>query len=266
MTRSQQLYIMAKVPRSMMIVMTAIGSRSTNSASPWIPEEPENISEAFDTFSGDNSLGQEDTKFYLVSHSITFEPVNFSREALPDLINLWESTANTIRHAVFVAPSGPCAGGSRDVRTEEGLLHRYFVHRFMRHPVAKYSPKVEFEAAIPIGIIDIDCLSMIDPVFSLELKRFLVCLVCGTTLRTADVVLNAVDFRLIPTAYGRLFALVNKAILSSAKPEDFVLVTTMSWMYQGLLVAVRTRDSYHIVGRTLIPTTRFWDYIQANSK
>lgn len=266
MTRSQQVYILAKVPRGMMMATTVMASPFTDSASPWIPEDPANISEAFDTFSGDNSLGQGDTKFYLVSHPITFEPVNFSREALPDLINLWESTANTIRHAVLVAPSGPCAGGSRDVRTDEGLLHRYFVHQFMRHPIAEYSPKAEFEAAIPIGIVNIDRLSVINPVFSHELKRFLVCLVCGTTLRTADVLLDVVDFRLIPTAYGRLCALVNKAFLSSAKPEDFVLVTTMSWMHQGLLVAVRTSDSYHIVGRTLIPTARFWDYVQANSE
>ncbi len=113
MTRSQQVYILAKVPRGMMVATTAMTSRFTDSASPWIPEEPANISEAFDTFSGDNSLGQGDTKFYLVSHPIGFEPVDFSREALPDLINLWESTADTVRHAVLLAPSGPCAGGSR---------------------------------------------------------------------------------------------------------------------------------------------------------
>ncbi|KAK0475860.1 heterokaryon incompatibility protein-domain-containing protein [Armillaria novae-zelandiae] len=264
MTRSQQVHILAKVPRGMMTT-TAMTSPFTDSASPWIPEEPTNISEAFDTFSGDNSPGQGDTKFYLVSHAITFEPVDFSREALPDLINLWESTANTIGHAVLLAPSGPCAGGSRDVRTEEGLLHRYFVHQFMRHPISKHSSKAEFEAAIPVGIVDIDRLSVVNPEFSRELKQFLVCLMCGTTLRTADVLLEAIDFRLIPTAYGRLCALVNKHFLSSANPEDFVLVTTMSWMHQGLLVAAKTSDSYHIVGRTLIPTMRFWDYVQVNS-
>jgi hypothetical protein len=140
-------------------------------------------------------------------------------------------------------------------QTKEGLLHRYLGHQFDRYAVAKRCSKERFKDLQPHGVVKFSELYLNAEDFDFELKRFLVCLLCGTTLRTATMILDAVEFRLITTVYGRLIALVNRSSLLSTKPGDFILASNGLCDYQGFQVAVKGRDggSYHIVGRSLIP-------------
>jgi len=253
----QKFYFVSKVSKGMMMAVCPPESKK-----PWIIDAPTNITEAFDSFLvlkasviDSPDVGHRDARVFVVAHSVGLEPIDFSREALPDLVKLWESTADTIRHMIYAAPSGPCTGASRIAQTKEGLLHRYLGHQFARSAVAKHCSEERFKDLRPHGVVNFNDLHLAAEAFDFEIKRFLICLVCGTTLRTATMILDAVEFRLILTTYGKLIALINRSFLLSTNTGNFILVSNGLSDYQGFQVAVKGTDgeSCHIVGRTLIP-------------
>jgi hypothetical protein len=174
---------------------------------------------------------------------------------LQNLLRLWELTADTVSHMLYAAPSGPCTGSSRIAHSKEGMLHRYLAHLFARSAIVKYSTEDKFKDLRAHGVVDIDKLNITDVLFEFELKRFLICLVCGTTLTISTMILDEVDFRLISTPYGKLLALINKHFVSS---QIVSLVSTGFSERQGLLVAAQDANGKrcHIIGRTWIPSVR----------
>ncbi|KAI5837082.1 hypothetical protein DFP73DRAFT_326341 [Morchella snyderi] len=252
----QRLAFVSKVPLGMMVAPC-----SSDCAKPWIHESPMNTTEAYDSLYGlmlphpveDGKL----CKVRVVVDPVTqdkMEPLNCHRDALADLVSLWESTADIIKHASFVALSGPCSGGSRLFQTKLDLFHRYLAHEFAKSAIAKFTENPDLRQH---GIVNLENLKVPDHDFSLELRRFLVCLVCSTTMRTADAILEVADFRLVPSPYGKLIALVNRAFLRN-DTESFMLVSTGHTKFHGLQVAVRAERSgfCHIVGKTMIPAVQ----------
>lgn len=91
-------------------------------------------------------------------------------------------------------------------------------------------------------------------VFKEELCRFLVCLLCGVTQRTADTIRQRASFVVARTPLGDLLALINSDVLAGAKSGDFALRISDLWHGQGLLIAAPNPSSgYSVVGRTAIP-------------
>lgn len=252
----QRIAFVSKVPLGMMV-----GSCSSDCAKPWIHESPMDTTEAYDSLYGimlphaiENG---KICKVRVMDDSVTqdkMESVDFRRDALPGLVSLWESTAGIIEHASFGAISGPCSGASRRFQTKLDLLHRYFAHEFARSAIAKFAANPDLRQH---GIVNLESLQVQDDDFSLELRRFLACLVCSTTMRTADAVLEVADFRLVPSPYGKLIALVNKIFLHD-DTERFMLVSTGNTQFHGLQVAVKAEQNgfCHIVGKTMIPAVR----------
>jgi hypothetical protein len=255
--QGKNFYFLPKVLSGM---MAALDSQALlDPYGSFIVSKPSNVTEAFDTFlavkrSISNTV-LEDGLVYVVAESSVLEKIDFSREGLPKLVGLWESTANTISHMLLAAPSGPCTGSSRIAHSKEGLLHRYLAHLFARSAIATYSTDAKFKDLRAHGLVDVDKLNIGNDVFEFELKRFLICLVCGTTLTTATLILQAVDIRLISTAYGKLLALINKRFVSC---KTISLVSTGFSECQGLLIAVQDADGKRcrVVGRTWIASAR----------
>lgn len=255
----RRFYILPKVPSGMMTAATMDSNR------PWIFEDPATITEAFDSFLGLKAslvdipfAGYGDTNSFTVAQSINIERITFTHETLPGLVKLWEHTANTIRHMVCAAPSGPCTASSRIMQTHEDLLHRYLAHQFARSAVASYCSPEQFRALSPHGVPNLENLKLSDDVFERELKRFLVCLVCGTTLKCASMILQAAEVVVVVGTgiadKGEMLALVNRRVVE-AEGVELMLVSNGFVDCQGLQVVRRGEDgqSGAVVGRTVIP-------------
>lgn len=260
----ERFEIAPKVPKGMISETS-----SKQSATSWIFQEPSNIGEAYDpitVFLLEKPRTTTDGKFFSVAKKITLEELDFSKSNISGIVDIWVKTADNLKHMVNVSPSGPCTGTTRGgVRTEQGLLHQYFVHQFAPSSVALYLPKSKLDtlAFRTTGVVSFDRVGDIsDEVFSHELRRFLVCLLCGTSLRTADMILDHADFRLVSTAHGKLLALLHRETMSRARREDFVLLSTSLWFKQGFLVGHQTSTGLVVVGRTAIPTSEFWDAME----
>lgn len=246
-----------------------ITTSSKDSASAWIPQEPTHVGEALDGIFGHipkEADTPNDARYFAVASSIVLEHISVTRDTFPEIVRLWKSTADTVKHMVHVYPTGPCTGTNRaSVQTDEGLLHQYFVEQFASSAVIEYLPKVEYNKLElrSTGVIAFDRVQNIpETTFSLELSGFLVCLMCGTTTRTADLVLDRAGFAVIPTTFGKLLALVNRDVLTITKLPEITLISTTAWSLCGFLVGIQKESGVHMVGRTMIPKTEFWDAVE----
>ncbi|KAL0564946.1 phosphoglycerate kinase [Marasmius crinis-equi] len=257
----ERFYVAAKIPKGLMI---ASGISPKETTAPWFPDEPSSVGQAFDSLA-ERCLGEPETagavhsKFFSVARSVKLEELGLSLSGMPGIRDIWGTTADVMKHAVQLSPSGPCTGTTREnVQTDQGLLHQYFVHQLMPFAVEEYLPQDELSRLefATKGVVSFGRVKDIsNDIFVPELRRFLVCLVCGTSLRTADAILEAADFRMISTEYGKLLALVRRDVLST--DEELRLIGTDVWALQGLLVGHGTQ--HMIVGRTVIPHSKFWD-------
>ncbi|ESK87985.1 hypothetical protein Moror_10860 [Moniliophthora roreri MCA 2997] len=154
---------------------------------------------------------------------------------------------------------------TRNTQTDQDLLHQHFFHEFAPSAVAIFLPKIKFynlEFATK-GVINFDRVRDIsEDVFKVKLRRVLVCLVCGTTLHTADEILKSADFKVISTSYGKLLTLVRREALELGKREDLVLISTSLWYLQGFLIGQLRERGCFIIGRTVIPNSELWDKVQ----
>ncbi|KAL0066126.1 hypothetical protein AAF712_006958 [Marasmius tenuissimus] len=245
--------------------MVTGGTSSKESTTPWFPNEPLSISQAFDSLveqrlDEPKTAGAPQSRFFSVARRVKLEVVDFSQSNMSRIKDIWVTTADTIKHVARLSPSGPCTGTSRkNVQIDQGLLNRYFVHQFLPFAVEQHLPRNKLDALYAAtGVVSFDRVKNVsDDTFITELGRFLVCLVCGTSLQTADVVLESADFRVVCTEYGKLLALLRRDVLSMDTKEDLRLIGTDVWGLQGFLVGHGTQN-IQIVGRTVIPHSKFW--------
>lgn len=260
----ERFYIAAKVPKGLMLETS-----SRASVDPWIPQEPISVGEAYDTLIGrllDKPKSPSDAKFFAVAKNIKLQVLDLSRQQISEVRDLWATTADTIQHMTHVSLSGPCTGTSRqNVQADHGLLHLYFFEQFASTAVAQYLPisRLDSLQLASTGAVDFNEIQQVpDDLFKMELRRFLVCLLCGTSLHTADRILESADFRVVVTEHGRLLALVRRDVLSEIQLADLMLVGTGRWHLQGFLVGLLTAGSCFMIGRTAIPTSQFWDAVE----
>ena len=101
-------------------------------------------------------------------------------------------------------------------------------------------------------------------VFARELRRYLVCMICGTSIRTADIILEKSDLVLLSTPMGKLLALIRADVRSGTEKPQLVLLFGSEFIVQGFLLATRVGDSgFSIVGRTIIPNSAVLDSLTA---
>jgi hypothetical protein len=238
---------------------------------PFIPQAPLNITEAYDTFSiiprwtdtrptkqneHCDTLHCDGENLGVVAENITLTPLPFTRENLQELINLWETSVDTV-HQVSISPlSGPCLAANRIINSDEALCHRAFAIQFGESPIRKWATDMESKPRFKHGVINPSALSAIGEAdYELYLTRFMICLMCGITLKNAMAISDAVEFRRISTPQGdTFFALINKSCLKDYVQEKFVLLRRDMVEIEGFHVGVKlNNDSCTIVGRTWIP-------------
>ncbi len=217
----------------------------SGSLRPFIIEVPIDITEIFDTFGGirrtaseqsewppqdrktTTSVRCEGSSLVMITRSVALERVVFTRQALPDLVFLWTSTANVITHIVQCSPSGPCTGPSRMVETDEALLDRYFTYQFSGPAALEWAAGQGKRLLIPHGVVGVDNMDHVsDKDFGLYLERYMACHVCGTTPKTAEKILLGAEFRCVTTIQGKLLALINKSHSGTIGPDGFISSVT----------------------------------------
>ncbi|KAF8156373.1 hypothetical protein K438DRAFT_1777458 [Mycena galopus ATCC 62051] len=254
------LRIAPKVPRGMMI-------SSGKSTLPWIIDKPSSIGEAYDTFTAsmeDRGNIAEESKLFLIADDIGLEEVHFT-SSCAGIKDDWMRTADILKHMVFVSPSGPCTGTTRvHIDSTSGLLHQYFFQKFAAVAVSQYLPKGKLEALElrTKGVISFDpCPDVPRDIFEHELRRFIVCMVCGTSLGTADKILQAADIVRVSTPYGVLLGLVHTATRLQAKSGSLVLMCGSASFMEGFLICCRVGGGISVIGRTVIPNRSIWDAV-----
>ncbi|KAF9264209.1 hypothetical protein L218DRAFT_998940 [Marasmius fiardii PR-910] len=263
-TIKERFDVASRVPKGMMM-----GTSSKLSTTPWLLQNPSSVSEAYDSLLvclPEKLKTATDAKFFMVARNVKLEELDLSRSNMSEIKNVWDTTTDIIRHVVYVSPTGPCTGTmTRDVDSDQSFLHRYFVHQFMPSAVERYLAPSKFGALnlTSAKILSFDRVKNIaDDVFSCELRRFLVSLICGTTLFTADVILQSADFRTISMRNSKLLALIRRQVLSKPHREDFALMSTTLWHMHGFFVGSKTDGAWFVVGRTAVPNSKIWDDVQ----
>lgn len=248
----QRFLIATKVPKGMVSECS-----DDESLSPWTPAQPNNVAEALDGFlcpaRGDSTVSSE-VKYYRISSNVTLDPVILSKATLPQILANWSSTTDVNRHVNQLHPAGPCTGSGMHgapVPAPELLLGQYLSQQFVMPAWRTLGFKAN-KRIRPLSSESVSQASVPDDVFVRKLQEFLVCLVCGTTVDTAQAVLRRAHLVTVKTPSVELLALVNN---DSLQPEEpIMLICTSAWQGQGLLLATRSAaNKYHILGRTVIP-------------
>jgi hypothetical protein len=260
--------IAPKIPRGMMLETS-----SKDSIGLWVLSEPSNVGEAYDSFitelrSSEERKTSPDEKFFTITKALALEELDLDRSNLLEVKELWVRGSDILKHFAFLSPTGPCTGTSRyRVQTPEGLLHQYFVHEFNPIAIAQYlsSSRLASMSFRTEGVLSFKPIEQISrDTFAHELKRYLVCMMCGTSLSTADVVLGCAAFRVLSTPYGNILALIRQDVLDQSGEHNFILFAPSLWFMQGFLVGIQTRVGVVAVGRTFIPSRVLWDAITAS--
>jgi hypothetical protein len=264
----------AQLQEESLVAVKAIDGRTkhdiktTEKIQPFILEDPENVSEAFDTFAPLDDGPRDDlTPRFAASFNpqivstpgpVVLETVQINYNSLPALVSLWNSTANNLQHFLGVCVAGSCIPTGRDLSLES-LCFRHLAFEFSAERIREWSLTTEAVPGIAHGIVDWakSKEQISDDEFSLLIKRFMTCLLCGCALRTAKELLLFTDFRVVGSPFGKLLALVNKQGLAIAEDGESVLLNRGLLDFEEFHVAVRHQrwDRYRIVGRTWIPKT-----------
>ncbi|KAK3349196.1 hypothetical protein B0T25DRAFT_236824 [Lasiosphaeria hispida] len=288
---SANFQLAPKVPRG----LNGPTPRATESALPWLAEEPSSIGEAYDTFTAvDIRTGEEPTqntstgrkRASLVPGAIlNLQETNAAPSGLESLKEDWKGFVNMNQHVALASASGPCTGLARrnliinDETAVGPLLHQYFAEEFMKIAVSEYLlPRgggMEGLSLRTEGVLSFDQLllggeggGVSEEEFTRELKRFLVCLICGTSLPTADRVLEVADVARLSTSHGPLLAVVHRATRLSMmneqqQKEKLVLLCGSMWPVEGFHIGVRINGGASVRGRTIVPNQKVWDSVAA---
>ncbi|KAI0735290.1 hypothetical protein C8Q76DRAFT_277840 [Earliella scabrosa] len=262
-------HVVPKVPRGMMTEPKS----PRDSMLPWVFDQPNNISEAYDSFTvvlrSDPSDAVED-KLHLVCRQTTLEDTQFSAGDLPRILELCAETMDGPKQMALVSPTGPCVGTSRDVQTDQGLVQQYLVHQFAPIAVSQHlsASQLDLLQLRSTGVVSFDAVKNVaEPVFTKELLRYLVCMTCGTSLSSADLILAHASPRVLSTPFGRILAVVRQESSSKAqdqRPNELQLLCPPRWFMQGFLVASQTGAgaTTAVIGRTVVPSATFWEAIE----
>lgn len=269
--------VLPKIPKSMITTMASDSDR------PWTTENPANISQAYDSIADVSRAGPVDEEQNVpdrraevwssgVGSRVLLRPLEVKDQtALEGLVKLCESGVDLVQHIVLAAPSGPFLGSARAFQHEKALLHRFFAQRFGESALRQYSARESSGISPTIlqrlgshGTVDLEKLKYTEEAFEEELKRFLVCLMCGTTMTCATEVLEFSDLAMVvtegsPSGGGEMLALVNRMVLAAADRYELALGGRGFESFQGLLLLSRTENpevASIVVGRTTIPTSR----------
>ncbi|KAI1204979.1 uncharacterized protein F4807DRAFT_444592 [Annulohypoxylon truncatum] len=262
----RQFKFAPKVPRG----MVSPSGKGTESILPWLIDTPSNIGEAYDTFTANNTTSGTDSRPGGIHGNIELEDITFTKSGLCALKEDWKRTTDIYRHVVLASPSGPCTGSPRqDVSDDGGLLQQYFAQEFMHIAVSQYLPQEKMNALElqTNGVLPFDRIRDIpEEVYARELKRFLVCLICGASLFTADKVLETADVVRVSTLYGPLLGVMHRETKRVAKQDQLMLACSPTWDLQGFYIGLRVGDGMSVRGRTIIPNSSVWDSIENLAK
>ncbi|RYP28999.1 hypothetical protein DL767_006959 [Monosporascus sp. MG133] len=214
-----------KVPRGIM----CSSGKGTESVLPWLIDKPSNIGEAYDTFTTDTASSGAEIRNWVIPGNIELEDIDATEPGLDMLKDDWKRTVNIDRHVVLVSPSGPCTGTTRrDVSDAAGLLQQHFAQEFMHIAASQFLPRERMQARElrTEGVLPFHRITDIpEEVFARELKRFLICLICGISLTTADMVQEAADVVRVSTPHGPLLGIVHRATRLTAVRDQLILLT-----------------------------------------
>jgi hypothetical protein len=240
--------------------------RSNDSIWPFITAAPANVTEAYDTFSlvprlspkkAAHPLDLQARPLNVVSEGITLLEVRFTREYYPKLLELWESTVDTSKQLLSCAPTSPCTASSRMLQTDEKMHWRAFASQFCESTIKKWVADDGSQFDVPHGVVNLETMTHVtEAEYEMYLTRFMICLLCGTTVKNGLEILDRAEFRLISTPQGKtLLALINRAWLNGFDQARSALLSRGMTDIEGLHVAVRSENdnAWVIVGRTWIP-------------
>jgi hypothetical protein len=264
-----RFHIVPKVPRGLM--MDSLSSKV--SISPWAFPDPANIGEAYDGLTAclrDPSESAEGiAKFHLVTKQATLEEIDFSMGSLPGVLEICAQTMDGPKQMALVSPAGPCTGTTRgSVQTQRGLVQHYLVHQFAPVITSQYLSPARMDALqfASKGIVSFDAVKGVPmDEFREEMRRYLVCMVCGTSPRVADSILDGASPRVVATPFGKLLAVVRNAAQPAGPeettPQTLSLLCSPRWFMQGFLIARETNKGIVVIGRTVVPSGVVWDAI-----
>ncbi|KAI0848522.1 hypothetical protein F5Y00DRAFT_262618 [Daldinia vernicosa] len=207
-----------------------ITAEALDSNKPRILKSPKSITEAYDPIISvkrdHDARAQEDTaestprvescKALRKStvHFIFMQPKKWDQGGLQDILEIWKSNADLIRHMILIAPSSPCTGSSVLFETHEEVLRPFFACEFAKPAVEQFlsmpSPKIPMwiSGFVQHGVVRVN-----------KLKLFLICLICGTIFAYAKKVIEYVEVVIVitkDTDYGEMLVLVNRSALEAS--------------------------------------------------
>ena len=217
----------------------------------------------------------EDITVWALPGSVQLHDIDATDSGLEALIQHdWKATADIQKHVVLLSMEGPCTGVIRQVANnskgnndvESGLLQQHFAEGFMDIAVSQWLTnekmsmlKLQSKDVIPA----LNSTKFCEETLARELRRFLVCLICGTSLSTADKVLDVGHIVRLTTPYGSLLGVVHKATRLEARKDQLVLLCGDGWYMQGFFISLRTEGGVSVRGRTVIPNKGVWDFLEA---
>ncbi|KAK3353384.1 hypothetical protein B0T25DRAFT_455306 [Lasiosphaeria hispida] len=233
---------------------------------PWILDKPRNITEAYDSILG--VVSSRD-----ISHGVQWSvdglrgleldcSASRIRSTIDSLVRLCDMGADLTQQMLLAAPLGPCLGSNRTLRSQEDMFHRYVAHQFSVPAVQHYLKSTpgartkSWEHLQPHGVVNLDKIALSKSKLENELWRFLVCLMCGTTLRCADEILKHVSLAVVTSnciSGGEILAVVNKRVLDAPGRHRLVLGSNGFEDFQGLVLLSSTSSGKFAVGRTMAP-------------
>ncbi|PCH34977.1 hypothetical protein WOLCODRAFT_155621 [Wolfiporia cocos MD-104 SS10] len=169
--------IVSKVPRGMMMEPKSLKDSMTS----WIPPEPANVGEAYDTcvlWLRDQHTPAAKEKLTLITKQATLSNLELSMAGVSSLRELCTHSIDTVKHMMLVSITGPCTGVMReDVGTPRGLVQQYLVHQFAPVAVAQHLGPTGGMASLYLGstgVISFDSVKDVPAgVFNEELRRYL---------------------------------------------------------------------------------------------
>ncbi|KAL7905428.1 heterokaryon incompatibility protein domain-containing protein [Trichoderma velutinum] len=194
--------LLPKIPKSLMTTV------SSDSQQPWALGNPTNVTEALDPIlmmtnaflvEKQTALGgyvSDVDGSHSSNNNVQIRPINIrNKEELEELVTICDRNTNLVRHVTLSPPSGPLLGSDRQLNDERNILHRFFAIQFAEAAINQYrsDPIYSNEAGIvaPInglvrhGNVNTDKLQLEGEIFQQEVKIFLICLICGTTISCA---------------------------------------------------------------------------------
>ena len=271
-----RLNFVAKIPKG----LGGHSSRTKESFLPWLLDDPIDIGVAYDTFAADvvdatsKVSKMEDITVWALPGSVQLHGIEATDSGLEALIHDWKATADLQQHVVLLSTEGPCTGVIRQVANnskgnndvESGLLQQHFAEGFMDVAVSQWLTnekmsmlKLRTKDVIPV----LNSTKFCEETFARELRHFLVCLICSTSLITADKVLDVGVIVRSTTPYGSLLGVVHKATRLEARKDQLVLLCGDRWYMQGFFISLRTEGGVSVRGRTVIPNKGVWDFLEA---